>query len=207
MKVKYFISSLLITTFISCGTDTQNNTTVKNELEKPKIDTVSSTDTLELKETYNEEDIVVNEYLTERLKPIRQNFKRINSIANWTSTNKKDLWESSEGGQVTFYYLRGILEKIVTRYFGETGQILTEYYLYNGQLSFVFEKSYKYNRPIYWDSTRMNENNDNQTYDFEQSEIQEDRSYFENGKLIHKLESGDCGAPFAKDYLIEERKE
>jgi hypothetical protein len=161
---------------------------------------------IQLQETFNEEDILVNDYLIDRLQPIRGNFKKINSITNWSSIDKKALWETTEGGVAEYYYLHGQLEKIVARHFGETFQQLTEYYLLNGQLSFVFEKSYKYNRPIYYDTTMMRENNDTEFFGFDLSVIIEDRSYFENGELIHKLESQDCGAPFADEYLLEEQK-
>ncbi|MEO6254797.1 MAG: hypothetical protein ABIO79_15915 [Ferruginibacter sp.] len=87
----------------------------------------------------------------------------------------------------------------MTRHYGETFQQLTEYYLLKGQLSFVFEKSYKYNRPIYYDSA-------SQAFDFEKFEIIEDRSYFENRKLIHQVNNQDCGSPFADNYLLEEQK-
>ena len=212
-KFKYFILTLFVATFISCDTNQQNDASSKTELDKPRVDTIVKSsiaklhkDTVALKETYNEDDVIVNEYLTKRLNPIRKNFKRINSITNWTSTNKKDLWESTEGGEATFYYSNGVLEKIVVKIFGETFQQLSEYYLLNGKLSFVFEKSYKYNRPMYYDSTEMKEIKDIEAFDFEKSEIIEDRSYFENGKLIHQLNNQDCVSPFADDYLLEEQK-
>ena len=213
-KFTYFILTLLVTTFIGCDTNQQNNTFLKTQLDKSKFDTFIQSsvaklnnDTVALKETFNEDDVIVNEYLTKRLNPIRKNFKRINSITNWTATNKKDLWESTEGGFATFYYSNEVLEKVVTKNFGETFQQLSEYYLLNGKLSFVFEKSYKYNRPIYYDSTAMKENKDTETFDFERSEVIEDRSYFENGKLIHQLNNQDCGSPFADDYLLEQQKQ
>lgn len=202
-QIIYILAFFLLT---SCGqqkneqkTTTVSDTTTANS-------NVVTTDTVELKETFNEEDLPINEYLTDRLKPIRANFKRINSIINWTSIDTEELLESTEGGEAKFYYQNKQLEKIIIRQFGETFQNLAEYYLLNGELSFVFEKSYKYNRPIYYDSTAMNENNDTETFDFEESDIQEDRSYLENGKLLHKIESGDCGAPFATEYLLSEQK-
>ena len=94
----------------------------------------------------------------------------------------------------------------MTRHYGDSFQLLTEYYLLNGQLSFVFEKRRKYNRPLYYDKSAMRENNDTEAFDFNQSEIIEDRSYFENGKLLHQINNQDCGAPFADDYLLEEQK-
>lgn len=159
-----------------------------------------------LKDTFQQEDTAYSEYFAGRLKPIRENFKRINSISRWTSIDKKELDESTEGGEATFYYSIRTLEKIVTRHYGETYQQLTEYYLLNGQLSFVLEKSYHYNRPIYYDATSMKANNDTQAFDFDKSEVVEDRSYFDKGKLIHQVNNQDCGSPFANDYLLTEGK-
>jgi hypothetical protein len=202
MKQTIYILTFLFLT--NCGQSnseqtitTVSDTTTTNSLQP---------DTVKLKETFNEEDLPINEYLTDRLKPIRTNFKRINSITNWTSIDTEELSGSTEGGEAKFYYQNGQLEKIVARHYGETFQLLTEYYLLNGQLSFVFEKRHKYNRPLYYDTTAMKENNDNEAFDFDKSEIIEDRSYFENGKLLHQINNKDCGSPFADDYLLEEQK-
>jgi hypothetical protein len=156
--------------------------------------------------SHNQKDLPGNEYLLSKLKPIRENFKRINSIRKWSSVVTKDNNESTEGGEVKFYYLNGSLQKVIARQFGETFQNLNEYYLLDGKLSFVLEKSYKYNRPIYYDSTVMKENKDTETFNFNKSEIIEDRSYFQNGKMIHQISNQDCGAPFADEYLLQEEK-
>ncbi len=52
----------------------------------------------------------------------------------------------------------------------------------------------------------MKENNDTESFDFEKSEIEENRNYFEKGKLLHAINSLDCGAPFSSDYIAEEEK-
>ncbi|MCH4552907.1 hypothetical protein [Aestuariibaculum lutulentum] len=171
----------------------------QNENDKSK-------DVEEIKISRNEIDAPVNEYLTQKLKPIRENFKRINSTENWTEIKQIDILESSESAIAVFYFQKNKLEKVITRHFGETAQKLTEYYLINGELSFVFEKLYKYNRPIYWDSIAKKENNDNEVFDFEESEIIEDKSYFSNGTLLHQINNQDCGSPFASDYLLEEQE-
>ncbi|MES2554725.1 MAG: hypothetical protein V4604_01165 [Bacteroidota bacterium] len=165
-------------------------------------------DTNLLVESHNETDIAVNEYLKDQLAPIRKNFKRINSIElkDWSLVFKKELHESAEGGEATFYYWNSKLEKIVVRHFGETGQSLSEFYLLEGELSFVLERSYKYNRPMYWDSTHMKENNDTEVFDIKKSELTEDRSYFVKGKMVHAIASGDCGSPFNQEYLDKEEK-
>ncbi|RQO30319.1 hypothetical protein DBR32_12165 [Taibaiella sp. KBW10] len=143
--------------------------------------------------------------LDQMLHTIRANFKRINSMTKWTTVRNKALDNSSEGGTATFYYQQKRLEKIITRAFGEMTQNLTEYYFLNGEISFVLERTYQYNRPYYYDVAAMKANNDTAAFDFNQSEIEETRSYFEQKKLIYQLNNQDCGAPFASDYLDEER--
>lgn len=168
---------------------------------------VITSDTIKIKESFRENDIAVNEYLTDRLKPILANFKRINSIIQWSSIKKKDIeGESAEGGEAVFYEQKGRLEKITARLYGEMDQVLTEYYLLNGHLSFVFEKIYTYNRPMFYDVKVMKENHDTEAFDFKKSEIEENRNYFEKEKLVHVTNSLDCGAPFSSDYIEGEQK-
>lgn len=213
MQFKRFLFLFISLNFVACNTSIQNNT--EQTITETKLDTTNEdvvpetslpTDSVELKECSHEEDVINNDYLKEELGSIRQNFKRINSIDKWESISTKELWESTEGGQVNYYYSKQGLEKIVARQFGETGQVLIEYYLLNGKLSFVFQKSYRYNRPLFYDSASMKMNDDDQVFDFELSEIIEDRSYFKNGKLLHQINSQDCGAPFSDEYLQDEQK-
>lgn len=58
-------------------------------------------------------------------------------------------------------------------------------------MSFVFERSYKYNRPFYYDSTAMKKNDDSEVFDFSKSSIEAIRSYFENETLIHQIKQPD----------------
>lgn len=150
-------------------------------------------------------DTVYEEYLSEKLKPIRANFNRINKIKEWTSVDKRKLNQSTEGGAATYYFLKDTLLKVVAIHFGETGKNIQEFYTKNGQLSFAFEQQYQYNRPITWDSIAMKENNDTETFDIDKSEIIEVRSYFENRELIRQINNQDFGSPFAKEYLKEEQ--
>jgi hypothetical protein len=204
IKIKYLTTVILLGAVFSCKTDNKNNGISKNKLSKSEADSLKA-EPIILKESYHLDDLPENEYLIEKLSPIRKNFKRINSIINWASTIKKELSESTEGGEATYYYNNDVLEKITTRNFGESFQELTEYYLLNGQLSFVFEKSYRYNRPVYYDSAAMKTNNDNQAFNFDKSEITENRSYFDKGSLIHQLNNQDCGSPFDKEYLKDKQ--
>lgn len=178
-----------------------------NSLPKMAAFSVIQQDTTRIKESHNEEDIQANEYLKDRLKPIQANFKRINSITQWTAIKKRYIeGESAEGGEAAYYYKNKRLEKIMARHYGEMGQVLIEYYLLNGKLSFVFEKNYKYNRPLFYNEKVMKENNDTEAFDLKKSEITETRNYFENGSLLHIVDSQDCGAPFSGDYMTEQDK-
>lgn len=145
------------------------------------------------------------EYLGDEIGPVRQNFKEIENIAEWTLVNKMKHPVSRENGVVEYYYLKDSIMKITSIQLGETGKLIQAYYPLNGELSFVLEKEYAYNRPIYWDSVMMIENNDNQVFDINKSEIIEDRSFFVGGKLIRQINNQDCGSPFAEDYLLEEQ--
>ena len=193
-------------TLIGC-----NDNGAKSISQNDRLELVPEPDK-DLREKYEQQekdslksDTVFEEYLGERLKPIRANFKRINEITEWTSVDKRKLNQSTEGGAATYYFLQDTLLKVVVIHFGETGKNIQEFYTRNGQISFVFEKQYQYNRPITWDSTAMQENNDTETFDIDQSEIIEDRSYFENGDLIRQINNQDCGSPFAEDFLKEEQ--
>ena len=199
-----FIASNLV----SCQTTGQKESNKQIEIRKNNSNKKLQ-DTFLIKETFNEVDKPTNEYLTEQLKPIRENFKRINSITrdNWSSIVTQDLEGTNEGGEVTYYHWNNELEKIVTKEFGETFQVLTEYYLLKGKLSFVYQKALKYNRPIYHDSMAMREMKDNEVFNIDKSEIEETRNYFENEKLINQISNQDCGSPFSEEYLLEQQKE
>ncbi|WP_114821226.1 hypothetical protein [Chryseobacterium sp. KLBC 52] len=169
--------------------------------------TTKAQDTVKIGETFNEKDSTGSKSLKNRIKPIQANFKRINSMTKWTSVKKKDIeGESAEGGESVFYYTDKGLEKVIARHYGEMGQMLIEYYLMNGQLSFVFEKEYRYNRPLFYDTKAMKENNDTQAFDFNKSEVITTRNYFENGNIIMISNTTGRGFNIGADYPSEQEK-
>jgi len=157
-----------------------------------------------LKENYNATDLVVNDYLITELEPIRANFKRITSLNSWDKVIEVELNESTEGGIARIY--RGIdgPEKLVVRHYGELFQSITEYFILDYELSFVIERTLKYNRPIYYDSLAMLEMGDTEFFDPKKADLEEFRSYFLEGKLAHQLHNKDCGTAFDANYLDEE---
>ena len=150
-------------------------------------------------------DTTYQEYMGERLKPIRANTARINGFQGWTKVDKRKADETAEGGSAEYYFIKDTLLKITVFQFAETGKIIRDFYTRNSELSFVLEKTYKYNRPMTWDSTAMKENHDTEVFDGDNPEAIVDESYFENGVLIRQINNQDCGSPFAEDYLKEEQ--
>lgn len=169
--------------------------------------TTQAKDAVKIKEAFNEKDTTKVENLKDRLKPIQANFKRINSITKWTSVEKRSIeGESAEGGEAVFYYTNKNLEKVIARHYGEMGQVLIEYYLLNGQLSFVFEKEYKYNRPLFYDVKAMKENKDTEAFDFKKSKITLTRNYFEKGNIILINNTMERGSNVSAEYPAEQEK-
>ncbi|WP_343660878.1 hypothetical protein [Chryseobacterium sp.] len=169
--------------------------------------TTKRKDTGEIKKRIEEQGIIAFKSLEDRLKPIRANFKRINSYAKWSSVKKKTIeGETAEGGEAVFYYADKKLKKVIARYYGETGQILMEYYLLNGQLSFVLEKEYRYNRPFFYDAKAMKDHNDTEAFDLNKSEVITTRNYFENGNIIMINNTTGRGFNISADYTSEQEK-
>lgn len=201
MKNRFLHGVLIVLTGLSFGN--------AQELSKQSsvFFTTKAKDTLRINETFNEKDSTSSKSLQNRLKPIQSNFKRINSMTKWTSVQKKNIeGESAEGGEATFYYTDKLLEKVIARHYGEMGQVLIEYYLLNGELSFVFEKEYRYNRPLFYDAKAMKENNDTEAFDLKKSKIIMTRNYFEKGNIILINTTTGHESNISADYPAEQEK-
>lgn len=200
-KIHKLLLGVLLFSFASCETKTSS---VNKKSNKTKV---IKTNNL-IPESKNQTDIPVNDTLTTILKPIRENFRRLNSIeyGNWSSVFTKEMEGTTEGGEVTFYHWNADLDKIVTKEYSETFQVLTEYYFLNGNISFVLQKTLNYNRPIYQNNAKMEEINDNEAFDLSKSKITAERFYFENEKLILQLSSKNNLPPLTVEYLKAEQK-
>ena len=107
----------------------------------------------------------------------------------------------------------GVVKKIVAEHFGESWNSLTEYYVKNGKVYFIFDKAEKYNVPYYVDSKWYKENKlkNGEVFDKRKSKFSEQRYYFdENEKLIRYIgenkkivENGQKLKEIEKDILNE----
>lgn len=200
MKYSYSILIVLLI-IVSC----KKKETVKDNIDKNFTKENSKLyikDSFKIEESFNQIDSTFDKSLDEKLLPIKENFKRINSIENknWSSITSRFLEGSTEGGEVTYYHLKNNLEKIRAKQYGETYQVLTEYYLLNGKLSFVYQKALKYNLPIYMNNP---DENSKEVFDYKKSKIYESRYYFENGILIKQISDENS----TSEYLKERQEE
>ena len=102
-----------------------------------------------------------------------------NNYKNYEVTTADDNDKSSEGGVIEYYSKNGELKKIVTKYYGEGGKSITEYYVKNNNIYFVYDANYHYNAPFYADKT----------FNKKKTEIKEKRYYFDSdGNLIRYID-------------------
>ena len=145
------------------------------------------------------------------IQTIKDNFKSINQITSWTKIEAIQLEESTEGGEMIACYDKSEIKKLIVNIYGETFKQIQEYYLLKNELSFVYYKLYKYNRPIFWDSTAMKENKDDQVFDIEKSKIEEQRYYFDAGEMLQWINENNLkeskSTQIFKDKAIEIKKE
>lgn len=106
-----------------------------------------------------------------------------------------DLDTGGEGGKATLYLQNDLAERIEKVVFGEAFRTETAYYFddNSGELIYMEERQYRYNRPIYYDEKAARENNDTEAFDESKSVVTTSYHYFENGKLFYR--SNENGEP------------
>lgn len=125
-----------------------------------------------------------------KIAQIRKDFVSTNAMKNYVIKDVEDSEQSTDGGIVKYFSQNGIVKKIVVEHFGESWNSLTEYYIKNGKVYFIFDKTEKYNVPYYVDSKwyKENELKNGEVFDKRKSKFSEQRYYFdENEKLIRYI--------------------
>ena len=122
-----------------------------------------------------------------KIAQIRKEFASTNAMKNYVIKEVEDPEQSTDGGIVKYFSQNGIVKKIVVEHFGESWNSLTEYYVKNGKVYFIFDKTEKYNVPYYVNADWYKRDNMKvgEVFDSRKSKISEKRYYFdENMKLI-----------------------
>jgi len=131
-----------------------------------------------------------NSNIESKIAQIRKDYKGTNAIKNYIVKEIEDDEQSIEGGVIRYYFQNRIVKKIVTEYFGETWRGTTEYYVKNGKVYFIYDRTQKYNVPYYINANWYKENNlkVGEVFNSKKSKITEKRYYFdENEKLIQYI--------------------
>lgn len=125
-------------------------------------------------------DLSADSTVEEKVKIIRTHFDEIERDLSRCKQVKRDLsGESTEGGELTAYFLGQSLRKLAAKFFGETGQALEEYYFWNDRLFFVLRVDSRYDKPL---SGKVKSKS-------------EERFYFADGVLIRWLDPGKKNVP------------
>lgn len=174
----------------SCNDDGQKSVS-KNEkhelLQEPDKD---------LKGKYEKEkdslttDTTYQEFMGEKLKPIRKKLKPLLNSQKWTSMDKRKIDTKKGNGAAVYFFLDKELRKIRLLESTDSTDRFVEFYLDDNKLFFIFERH----------TNNYELKNDHEFY-----EPFEDSLFFENDELIRIKSNMDCGAPFAEDYRKEEQ--
>ena len=126
-----------------------------------------------------------------KIAQIRKDFESTNAVKNYVIKEVEDPEQSTDGGIVKYFSQNGIVKKIVVEHFGESWNSLTEYYVKNGKVYFIFDKSEKYNVPYYVDKRKSKFSE--QRYYFDENEkliryIGENKKVVENGQKLKEIE-------------------
>ena len=125
-----------------------------------------------------------------KIAQIRKDYTSTNAVKNYVVKEIEDSEKSTDGGAIKYYFQNGTIKKIITEYFGETWRGTTEYYVKNGKVYFIFNRTEKYNVPYYINANWYKENNlkVGEVFNSKKSKITEKRYYFdENEKLIQYI--------------------
>ncbi|MBN1950782.1 MAG: hypothetical protein JW801_06235 [Bacteroidales bacterium] len=132
--------------------------------------------------------ILSTEEETRAITDIRAKYKLINEQQD-TYVKKTGPLEdySTEGGEYVVYYApENDPRKIIASYYGEMGRLVNEYYLWDGEVFFVFRQRYTYNSHIYMTEDIPEEGIE--AFDDSKTLITTNRYYFLDGQMIRWLD-------------------
>ncbi len=193
----FFLMFLSLIVFSWCS-NIQKQTTI----EKFKNNSSKETDkvfTWNEKKMWNNKNILEDENISEEIvsspnfntketvlsteeiiKNIRTEYSKINkNINTYKKIEKENNWESTEWGNITYYYDKyNLPKKIIAKYFWEMWDNTYEFYYKDWKVFFVFQFEKKYSTPIYY-----------KWFDENDFIITENRYYFHNNKMIKWLDN------------------
>ena len=105
---------------------------------------------------------------------IRSEYETVQAaMKNYTKIDVADNDMSTEGGEISYYYDKQKLKVIIAKYYGETGKMNEEIYLYENYPMFVYKETYNYNTPMY-----------DKKFDDKKTKVLKERYYFDSNKNL-----------------------
>jgi len=111
-----------------------------------------------------------------KIAQIRKDYISTNAVKNYVVKEIENSEKSTDGGAI--------------KYYSESWNSLIEYYIKNGKVYFIYDRTQKYNVPYYINANWYKENNlkVGEVFNSKKSKITEKRYYFdENEKLIQYI--------------------
>lgn len=94
-----------------------------------------------------------------KIAQIRKDYTSTNAVKNYVVKEIEDSEKSTDGGVIKYYFQNGTVKKIITEYYSESWDSLIEYYIKNGKVYFIYDRTQKYNVPYYINANWYKENN------------------------------------------------
>lgn len=178
-----------ILAFSACSSETTENS--KDATENNSSASQEQPTDKEITETTEDSDTSIDGYINQIDQLVYDNMMR----TDWTSESSIEMFESTEGGELTVYYEGESFGKIKEDHYGEMGMASTEYYFKEGELVFVMETTVHYNAPAYLDD-----------YDPSLDEHVYNSSYFQNGELIKFTDNDNKQTTISNEQMIAEQE-
>ena len=93
-----------------------------------------------------------------KIAQIRKDYTSTNAVKNYVVKEIEDSEKSTDGGAIKYYFQNGTIKKIITEYYSESWNSLIEYYIKNGKVYFIYDRTQKYNVPYYINANWYKEN-------------------------------------------------
>lgn len=114
---------------------------------------------------------------------------------------------SKDHGVIDGYFDGKEVKKLKTQYFGEKDRRFTAYYFGDGELKYVREEDYVYNKPNYYTQKIAEEAGDSVWYDDSKTKLGVSTYYFGDNKLIKWIAPGNRDMPANSEEFKQKETE
>lgn len=155
-------------------------------------------------ELNTQEEISRELTLEEKIADIKEKFRIVNfSAENYKKYSATLFGESSGGNEIIGFYNQdknNHVDKIVEKYYGDMWKGIIEYYFWEDELFFVYSKESHYNKPITFDDSKIEKEEENRYYFWEDELIK----WMQPWAVVASID--DQAKQRALDFIVESRE-